>query len=41
MAISWSEAIDRMLVRVHDTAARVPGGFPHWADPETGDYARG
>jgi unsaturated chondroitin disaccharide hydrolase len=38
MAISWSEAIDRMLVRIHDTAARVPGGFPHWADPETGEW---
>ena len=38
MAISWSEAIDRMLVRVHDTVVRVPGGFPHWADPETGEW---
>jgi len=35
----WSDAIDRMLMRVHDTAARVKDGFPHWADPETGQWS--
>lgn len=34
----WSEAIGRMLVRVQDTAARVTDGFPHWADPDTGEW---
>jgi len=34
----WNEAIDRMLVRIQDTAARVKEGFPHWADPETGQW---
>lgn len=34
----WSQAIERMLVRVQDTAARVKEGFPHWADPETGRW---
>ena len=34
----WSEAIDRMLVRIRDTAARVTKDFPHWADPETGSW---
>jgi unsaturated chondroitin disaccharide hydrolase len=34
----WSEAIDRMLTRVCDTSSRVKTGFPHWADPETGDW---
>ncbi len=34
----WSEAIDRMLVRMRDTAARVKDRFPHWADPETGEW---
>ena len=34
----WSEAIDRMLTRVQDTAARVEHGFPHWADPDTGEW---
>lgn len=38
MAIPWSEAIDRMLSRVHDTAARVREGFPHWADTSTGEW---
>ena len=33
----WIEAIERMLVRVEDTAARVKD-FPHWADPETGRW---
>lgn len=34
----WSEAIDRMLTRVRDTAGRVGDAFPHWADPETGQW---
>jgi unsaturated chondroitin disaccharide hydrolase len=38
MPISWGEAIDRMLVRIQDTAARVMEGFPHWADPATGEW---
>jgi unsaturated chondroitin disaccharide hydrolase len=38
MATIWSEAIDRMLVRMRDTAARVKDRFPHWADPETGEW---
>jgi len=38
MTRSWSEAIDRMLLRIQDTAARVTDGFPHWADPETGQW---
>ena len=35
---AWSEAIDRMLSRVQDTAARVKDRFPHWADPDTGQW---
>jgi unsaturated chondroitin disaccharide hydrolase len=35
----WREPIDRMLARIQDTAARVTDGFPHWADPETGQWA--
>ena len=38
MADAWSEAIDRMLARIQDTAARVKDRFPHWADPETGQW---
>jgi unsaturated chondroitin disaccharide hydrolase len=34
----WSEAIERMLTRIQDTASRVTQGFPHWADPDTGDW---
>ena len=34
----WSEAIERMLVRIDDTATRVTKDFPHWADPETGEW---
>ena len=34
----WSEAIERMLVRVNDTATRVGKEFPHWADPATGEW---
>jgi unsaturated chondroitin disaccharide hydrolase len=34
----WSEAIDRMLTRIQDTASRVTKQFPHWADPDTGEW---
>ena len=34
----WNGAIERMLTRVQDTASRVKSGFPHWADPETGEW---
>jgi unsaturated chondroitin disaccharide hydrolase len=37
-ADAWTGAIDRMLGRIQDTAARVKDGFPHWADPETGQW---
>ncbi len=35
---AWNEAIARMLTRVRDTAARVGDGFPHWADPASGQW---
>ena len=35
---TWNDAIDRMLRRIDDTAARVGDRFPHWADPETGAW---
>ena len=34
----WEKGIERMLVRVRDTAQRVGTGFPHWADPESGKW---
>ncbi len=34
----WENGIERMLVRVRDTAQRVGTGFPHWADPESGKW---
>ena len=34
----WTEAIERMLVRINDTATRVSKEFPHWADPDTGEW---
>jgi unsaturated chondroitin disaccharide hydrolase len=34
----WSEAIDRMLRRIQDTADRVTNGYPHWAHNETGQW---
>ena len=34
----WGEAIDRVLSRIRDTAGRVKDRFPHWADPETGQW---
>jgi unsaturated chondroitin disaccharide hydrolase len=38
MISPWGQAIDRMLARIRDTAARVSSGYPHWADPESGDW---
>jgi unsaturated chondroitin disaccharide hydrolase len=32
------DASDRMLARVDDTSSRVKDGFPHWADPATGEW---
>ena len=37
-ATRWSEAIERILTRIDDTAARVTRGFPHWADPDSGEW---
>jgi hypothetical protein len=37
-APEWSAAIDRMLARIEDTVLRVKDGFPHWADPDTGQW---
>ncbi len=34
----WGGAIERVLARIQDTARRVRDGFPHWADPETGEW---
>jgi unsaturated chondroitin disaccharide hydrolase len=34
----WNEAIDRVMARLADTAARVGDRFPHWADTETGAW---
>jgi unsaturated chondroitin disaccharide hydrolase len=34
----WGAPIDRMLSRIQDTVARVKGGFPHWADTDTGEW---
>lgn len=36
--LSWSEVQQRMLGRIDDTARRVTGGFPNFADPETGEW---
>lgn len=38
MSRDWNEAIDRMKVRIEDTASRVGVGFPHWADPQSGEW---
>lgn len=35
---AWNAAIDRMLIRVRDTAGRAGNSFPHWADPESGQW---
>jgi unsaturated chondroitin disaccharide hydrolase len=37
-ASSWSEARERMLERIEDTARRVTEGFPNFADPKTGEW---
>jgi len=34
----WTDAIDRMMVRIDDTAAQVREGFPDYADPQTGRW---
>ena len=34
----WTDAINRMMVRIDDTAARVREGFPDYADPQTGRW---
>ncbi|MDQ3862531.1 MAG: glucuronyl hydrolase, partial [Actinomycetota bacterium] len=34
----WTDAIDHMMVRIDDTAARVREGFPDYADPQTGRW---
>jgi unsaturated chondroitin disaccharide hydrolase len=34
----WTGAIDRILGRMEDTRARVGKAYPHWADPETGNW---
>ncbi len=34
----WSDAIERMLGRVQDTARSVGERFPHWAKTETGEW---
>jgi unsaturated chondroitin disaccharide hydrolase len=35
---TWNQAIDLVLARIEDTEARVREGFPHWADPDTGQW---
>ena len=34
----WSEAIGRIVERMEDTRRRVGARYPHWANPETGDW---
>ena len=34
----WNEAIERVLVRLEDTARRVGDRFPHWADTDSGEW---
>ncbi len=34
----WTEGGERMLGRIDDTAPRVTGSFPNFADPETGEW---
>jgi unsaturated chondroitin disaccharide hydrolase len=35
---SWQNALTRMLARLDATGAQVTEGFPHYADPETGQW---
>ena len=35
----WTQAIDRMMLRIDGTAAQVTEGFPHYADPQTGVWS--
>lgn len=32
------DATERMVARIDDTSRRVRDGFPHWADPATGEW---
>lgn len=34
----WTQAIERMLGRMRDTARRVGDRYPHWANPDTGEW---
>ncbi len=34
----WTDAIGRMLQRIEDTRKRVGNEYPHWANPETGNW---
>lgn len=34
----WNEAIERVLMRIEDTARRVGDRFPHWADTGFGEW---
>jgi unsaturated chondroitin disaccharide hydrolase len=34
----WADAVQRMLVRIEDTARRVGDRYPHWADPASGEW---
>lgn len=34
----WNKAIQRVLARIEDTARRVGGRFPHWANTDTGEW---
>lgn len=34
----WTDALSRILQRIDNTATQVMEGFPHYADPRTGDW---
>lgn len=38
MSRDWNEPIVRMMKRIEDTARRVGDGYPHWADPKSGNW---
>ncbi|HVA69174.1 MAG TPA: hypothetical protein VNF45_07650 [Candidatus Binataceae bacterium] len=38
MVAIWNDAIDRMRRRIAATAEKVREGFPHFADPSTGEW---